>query len=104
MDGSRRGTCTFFVPRFGGRPPNFSFERFAVPRRISNLRPFMGRSDGGDVPSPVVPAIFSKHLHKTQKTIWVCLGPIRLRSTLAAAHSREQILERALEHQPLNES
>src|SRR6267378_1798513 len=45
-----------------------------------------------------------KHLQQTQKKIWVRLGPISLRSTPPAAHSLEQILERALQHQLWNES
>ncbi len=45
-----------------------------------------------------------KHLQRTQKKIWVRSGPIRSRSTPPAAHSLEQILERALQQQLLNES
>ena len=45
-----------------------------------------------------------KHLQQNQKKIWVRLGPISLRSTPPAAHSLEPILERALQHQLLNES
>src|SRR5229473_831472 len=50
------------------------------------------------------PRHFFKHLQRTQKKIWVRLGPIRSRSTPPAAHSLEQILERALQHQLLNVS
>src|SRR6266436_2579483 len=45
-----------------------------------------------------------KHLQQTQKKIWLRLGPISLRSTPPAAYSLERTLERALQHQLLNES
>src|SRR5207253_1208323 len=54
--------------------------------------------------SLVVPAIFFNDLQQTQKKIWVRLGPISDRSTPPAAHSLERILERALQHQLLNQS
>ena len=45
-----------------------------------------------------------KHLHETQKKIWVRFGPISQRSAPPAVPSLERILESTLQHQLLNES
>ena len=45
-----------------------------------------------------------KHLHETQKKIWVRLGPISQRSPPPAVPSLERILESTLQHQLLNKS